>query len=137
MKLWTGLKWNMIGCDGGDESFKFHTFSVTQEKAHWNFCWNNPSNDIKCIIKLGNKDRFSQQCQRFKSSGIWHCQIIKLLMFQKSLLPPEGPTKHSWIFWTLRMEAESSSIMKPFTYWLKSSLQSYIIRDMFIRLNIR
>jgi len=33
------------------------SFIVTQEKAHWNFCWNDPSNDIKYIIELGNKDR--------------------------------------------------------------------------------
>jgi hypothetical protein len=35
----------------------FTTFIATQEKVHWNLCWNDPSNDIKYIIELGNKDR--------------------------------------------------------------------------------
>jgi hypothetical protein len=47
----------MIGLDGGDESLSSTSFIVTQEKAHWNFFWNDPRNDITCITELGNKDR--------------------------------------------------------------------------------
>jgi hypothetical protein len=51
-----GLKGNMIGLDGGDESLSFTCFIVTQEKAHWNILWNDPTYDITYITALGNKD---------------------------------------------------------------------------------